>query len=234
MKPKLYQYAACPFCGKVKSLLAYKNIDFETIEVNPLNKKEIAFSSGYRAVPIYIDSKGEQVNDSNPIMKHIDEEFPERKVFSEDPAQSAKDDQWLAWSEKFVKGLPAVIYDNLGNSLAAFNYITKTGNFGWFQSRMIKVSGALVMTLVAKKIRKREEITDPVQFMDKMTGEWAEGLEGKSFMAGENPGVADIAVFGISRAVGDLKAAELFRKNQVFSAWIDRMKKETSLELSVV
>jgi len=234
LKPKLYQYAACPFCGKVKSFLAYKKIDFETIEVNPLNKREIKFSEDYKAVPIYIDSKGRQVNDSNAIMKHIDEEFPEKKVFSDDPAQAAKDEQWLVWSEKYVKGLPTVVYETFKDSLAAFNYITKTGKFNWFQSLTIRYTGALAMTLVAKAIRKREQISDPAQFVLRMVGEWSDGLQGKPFMAGEKPGVADLSVFGISRAVGDLKASELFRKNQVFWQWLERMKRETNLELAVV
>src|SRR3990167_827454 len=113
MKPKLYQYAACPFCNKVRSILQYKGVDFETIEVHPLNKKEIAFSTDYRAVPIYVDSKGVQVNDSTPIMRHIDNEFPKPKVFSTDPAAEKDETAWLAWSERFVKGLPTAIYDTV-------------------------------------------------------------------------------------------------------------------------
>jgi glutaredoxin len=38
---KLYQYAICPFCGKVKALLAFAGIDHEVVEVNPLTKAEI-------------------------------------------------------------------------------------------------------------------------------------------------------------------------------------------------
>ncbi len=234
MKPKLYQYAACPFCSKVASMLAYKKVDYDVVEVHPLNKKEIAFSSDYRAVPIYINSHGKQVNDSNVIMKHIDDEYPGPVVFSADARQSAEDQKWLAWSEKLVKGLPTVIYDNLLDSIKAFDYITKTGKFSWIESRMIKYSGAFVMTLVAKKIRKREAIRDPQAFLEKMTQEWTDGLGSKKFMGGDLPASADIAVFGISRAVGNLKAGKIFEKNQKYWAWLERMQVATGLTLSVV
>ncbi len=234
MKPKLYQYAACPFCSKVKSLLAYKNIDFEAVEVNPLNKKEIEFSADYKAVPIFITEDGEQINDSNNIMKHIDEKYPQNTVFSNDPAISKEDEKWLQWSEKYVKGLPTVIYDKMGDSVKAFDYITKTGKFSWLQSRMIKYSGAFVMNLVAKKIKKREGIENPSDFLEKQIDEWTNGLGNNKFMGGDKPSVADIAVFGISRSVGSLNAKPIFEKNKPFWEWLGRMQDETGLTLSVV
>jgi len=234
MKPKLYQYAACPFCSKVTSMLSYKKVDYDVIEVNPLNKKEIQFSKTYRKVPIYVDTQGHQVNDSNKIMKRIDEEFPNPLVYASDENQKTKDEKWLAWSEKLVQGLPTVIYSKLSDSIHAFDYITKTGKFSWIQSRMIKYSGAFIMSLVAKKIRKRESITDPKAFLEKKIQEWVDGLAGQEFMGGTAPSIADIAVFGISRAVGSLRAGEIFRANQAFSDWLERMQNVTSLTLSVV
>jgi len=233
-KPKLYQYAACPFCNKVSSLLAYKKVDYDVIEVNPLNKKEITFSENYRKVPIYIDSKGEQVNESNLIMKHIDKEYPSPVVFSEEGERRESDEKWLAWSEKLVQGLPTVVYENLLDSIRAFDYITKTGKFSWFQSRMIKYSGAFIMTLVAKKIRKRQAIDDPRAFLRTMVREWTDGLQGRKFMGGESLSAADIAVFGIARAVGDLKAKVVFEENAAFWSWIEDMKQATGLNLSIL
>jgi len=219
VKPKLYQYAACPFCSKVTSLLAYKNLEYDVVEVNPLNNNEIAFSADYKKVPIFIDSDGKQFNDSNVIMKHIDETYPEKPVFT---ANSTEDEKWLAWSEKYVNGLPTVIYEKLGDSIAAFDYIRKVGNFNWMQRQMIKYSGAFVMTLVAKKIKKREGIEDPTTFLKSQIQEWTTGLAGRDFMGGDKPSVADIAVFGISRAVGTLKAGVSFKEDALFWSWLER------------
>lgn len=229
MKPKLYQYAACPFCSKVASVLRYKGVDYETVEVHPLNKKEIAFSTGYRAVPIYIDSTGRQVNDSTPIMRHIDAEFPEPSVFKGDPE---KEDKWLAWSEDFVQGLPTAVYGDLASSLKSFDYITKVGKFSWFQQRMVKYSGALVMTMVAKKIKKRRNIDDPAAFLRAKTAEWTQGLGGRDYMGGNEPNGADLAVFGIARIVAPLSAGKIFRENAAFWNWLERMASKTRLSLS--
>ena len=223
MKPKLYQYTACPFCSKVRTLLQYKGVDYEAIEVHPLKKKEIEFSAGYKAVPIYIDSQGKQVNDSTPIMRWIDKEFPESPVFAASPIEIEKEEKWLAWSDRFVKGLPTAIYDTLPNALKSFDYITKVGKFSWFEKRMIKYSGALVMTLVAKKIKKREQIDRPDLFLKEKAKEWAEGLGGRPFMGGDTPGGADFAVFGIVRAVAGLRAGELLEENPEFKTWMKKM-----------
>ena len=228
MKPTLYQYAACPFCSKVAALLHYKGVDYETVEVHPLNKKEIAFSPDYRAVPIYVDGRGNQVNDSTPILRHIDRQFPLRPVFSPDPTLQIVEDRWLAWSEDYVQGLPTVVYASLGSSLKSFNYITKVGRFSWTDKLMIKYSGAAVMTLVAKKIRKRRGIADPDAFLRGKVREWVDGLAGKLFMGGNRPNAADIAVYGISRVVAKLSAGKIFSEDTAFSAWMDRMTRETA------
>jgi hypothetical protein len=37
----LYQYQICPFCNTAKAVLAYANVPYETVEVNPLTKAEL-------------------------------------------------------------------------------------------------------------------------------------------------------------------------------------------------
>ncbi len=224
MKPKLYQYAACPFCNKVRAILRYKGVDFETIEVHPLNKKEIEFSKEYRAVPIYIDSNGVQVNDSTPIMRHIDRELPSPRVFEREGTLESKEElHWLKWSERFVKGLPTAIYDTFPNALESFNYITRVGKFSWVQKMTIKFSGAFIMTLVAKKIKKREHIGDPVIFLKTNAEDLVSGLQDKPFLGGHRPNGADLAIYGITCAVADLSAGRILDENPSFKSWRLRM-----------
>lgn len=229
-QPKLYQYAACPFCSKVSSLLHYKKVNYDVVEVHPLKKKEIAFSAGYRAVPIYIDHDGLQVNDSTPIMRHIDREFPDQPVFDNTP----EEEKWLTWSEEYVQGMPTVVYKDFPSSLKSFSYITKVGKFNWFDRRIVQFSGALVMTLVAKKIKKRLGITNPKAFLRKRVGEWAFGLNGSPYMGGERPNAADIAVYGISRVVAGLEAGQIFSENAIFSKWLNRMSLITATPIKIV
>ncbi|CAH2316281.1 outer dense fiber 2 isoform X2 [Pelobates cultripes] len=65
----LYQYKTCPFCSKVRAFLDYYQVPHEIVEVNPVLRREIKFSS-YRKVPILIVNAGSpiQLNDSSVII----------------------------------------------------------------------------------------------------------------------------------------------------------------------
>lgn len=71
---KLYQYPTCPFCCKARSFMKLHGIPFEMIEVHPLFKTEIKFSS-YKMLPIVTvdDENGEtlQINDSSVIISAL-------------------------------------------------------------------------------------------------------------------------------------------------------------------
>ena len=51
LKLTLYQYKTCPFCSKVRAFLDYQGLPYEVVEVNPVMRKEIKWST-YRKVPI--------------------------------------------------------------------------------------------------------------------------------------------------------------------------------------
>ncbi|CAJ0968268.1 unnamed protein product, partial [Ranitomeya imitator] len=68
----LYQYKTCPFCSKVRAFLDYHQLPYEVVEVNPVLRKEIKFSS-YRKVPILLASAASmlQLNDSSVIISAV-------------------------------------------------------------------------------------------------------------------------------------------------------------------
>ncbi|XP_043914077.1 prostaglandin E synthase 2 [Protopterus annectens] len=68
----LYQYKTCPFCSKVRSFLDYHGLPYQVVEVNPVMRKEVKFSS-YRKVPIILADAGEtlQINDSSVIISAL-------------------------------------------------------------------------------------------------------------------------------------------------------------------
>ena len=49
----LYQYQTCPFCSKARAFLDYYGVSYRTVEVNPLFRKEIKFST-YKKVPFVV------------------------------------------------------------------------------------------------------------------------------------------------------------------------------------
>nr|CAG4638545.1 EOG090X08KD [Cyclestheria hislopi] len=66
----LYQYQPCPFCCKVRSFLDYAGFSYDVVEVNPVTKRQLNWSS-YKKVPIVVAKVKEgyqQLNDSSLII----------------------------------------------------------------------------------------------------------------------------------------------------------------------
>ncbi|XP_041050071.1 prostaglandin E synthase 2 isoform X1 [Carcharodon carcharias] len=104
----LYQYKTCPFCSKVRAFLDFHSLPYKIVEVNPVLRKEIKFSS-YRKVPILIGDDGEivQINDSSVIISAVKTFLLSRhknltRVVSYYPEMKSKDE----------KGKEVVEYNN--------------------------------------------------------------------------------------------------------------------------
>nr|XP_033474410.1 prostaglandin E synthase 2 [Epinephelus lanceolatus] len=70
LKLTLYQYKTCPFCSKVRAFLDYHGLPYEIVEVNPVMRQEIKWST-YRKVPILMVNEEVQLNDSSVIISSI-------------------------------------------------------------------------------------------------------------------------------------------------------------------
>lgn len=70
---KLYQYEDCPFCAKVRRKLDELKLDYEKINVDPVNKPDVVLSVGH-TVPV-IDDDGMVMNESDKIMRYLEEKY---------------------------------------------------------------------------------------------------------------------------------------------------------------
>ena len=81
MAAKLYQFLGSPFCAKARKLLAFKGVEFETIEVDYLERKELLLASGQIMVPAVTLDDGETIVDSARIAMRLEELYPEPTIF---------------------------------------------------------------------------------------------------------------------------------------------------------
>jgi glutathione S-transferase len=81
MAAKLYQFLGSPFCAKARKLLAFKGVDFEVVEVDYLERKELVLASGQVMVPALTLESGETIVDSARIAMRLEELFPEPTIF---------------------------------------------------------------------------------------------------------------------------------------------------------
>lgn len=118
----LYQYKTCPFCSKVRAFLDFHSLPYQVVEVNPVRRTEIKFSS-YRKVPILVAQEGDssqQLNDSSVIISalktHLVSGQSLEEVITYYPPMKAMNDQgkevtefcnkyWLMLDEKEAQRL---------------------------------------------------------------------------------------------------------------------------------
>ena len=90
---KLYDYPDCPFCQKVRVVLAEKDLEYEKIFVD-LRKQEqktpeFLRMNPYGKVPVLVDDD-EVIYDSTIINEYLEEEYPLPRLMPEDSQGRAR------------------------------------------------------------------------------------------------------------------------------------------------
>jgi len=90
---RLYDYPDCPFCQKVRVVLAEKDLEFERVHVD-LRKGEQRLPeflklNPYGKVPVLID-EDVVVYDSTIINEYLDDEYPNPPLMPQDSASRAR------------------------------------------------------------------------------------------------------------------------------------------------
>jgi glutathione S-transferase len=90
---KLYDYPDCPFCQKVRVVLAEKDLEYEKIFVD-LRKQEQKLPdflrlNPYGKVPVLVD-EDEVIYDSTIIDEYLEEEYPLPRLMPEDSQGRAR------------------------------------------------------------------------------------------------------------------------------------------------
>jgi microsomal prostaglandin-E synthase 2 len=224
--PTLYCFETCPFCWKVRSLLKLRGINYSKVEVDPMKKKELAFSD-WKAVPVFVDADGTQVYDSNDILHYINENLSDDAESQfptpfPTPGQDAAQDEWMDFSNDHLgKSIVPVIYRSYRSSLAALDYVTKVENFGSWQAFKAKWIGAIVMRLVARSRSKSFDVS-PEENLQQKLNSLAGGIS-SDFFGGKSPNGADHANYGILRAMQGLRGFDIVQSHDSIWPWYQRM-----------
>ncbi|HSA59627.1 MAG TPA: glutathione S-transferase N-terminal domain-containing protein [bacterium] len=225
---QLYQYEVCPYCCKVRSVLDYKKVPYEKIEVNPMTHDELAWNkkaTDHDKVPVLIDG-GETVLESNDIIRYLDEKFPWKPVFAKTKAAAAKQAEWIKFADdELVQILPANIYRTIPEALDSFKYISKVGKFPLWKRYYLMLGGAVAMNIVAKKGMKKRGITDPRKALAETLEKLADGLGKGKFLGGNEPDVSDLVCHGVLSSVRRMKVWKDIARNRKVADWYERVDK---------
>jgi microsomal prostaglandin-E synthase 2 len=221
MKIKLYQYDVCPFCNKVRAYLDYHKIPYTVVEVDPLGKKELKqFSADYRKVPIAVVND-RQINGSGTIISEI------HKIVYGSGQDTSADADWIDWVDNhLIHLITPNIYGTPGESLQTFEYIADNAKFTAWQRFSVRYTGAAAMYIVGRRSKKKYNIDEPRAAMYDAVNKWTGAVNEKGgvFLAGPNsPGTADLAVYGVLRAIMSFDTFKDIKANCAdFEPWFER------------
>lgn len=103
--------------------------------------------------------------------------------------------EWREWVDnKLVHVLPPNIYRTPSESLQAFDYISRVGNFNVFERAAAKYLGAFGMYFIAKLLKKKYQLDSDVRnSLYRYCNEWCKAVgKDRQFMGGKHPNLADL------------------------------------------
>ncbi|XP_021047514.1 glutathione S-transferase omega-1 [Mus pahari] len=103
---RVYSMRFCPFAQRTLMVLKAKGIRHEVININLKNKPEWFFKKNPSGlVPVLENSQGHLVTESIITCEYLDEVYPEKRLFPDDPYEKARQKMTL---ELFSKVPPLV------------------------------------------------------------------------------------------------------------------------------
>lgn len=222
----LYQYKICPFCCKVKAVLDFYKVPYETLDVNPLTKAEIKFSSDYRKVPIARLGQ-EVVRDSPVIVKRIADMLYAARVAPTRDLDVFFSPDAMRWAEWADKELAVLLFPNItrsfGESFQAFSYVNEVPHFSFLDKLSNQWVGATAMWAAQGKIKKKYNIADERTALFDALQRWTREVGEKPFLGGTQPNVGDLGVYACIHAIEGLDAFKDLMANTDISEWYTRV-----------
>ena len=211
----------------VKAYLDFLHIEYDAIEVNPLNKNEIKFST-VKKVPVA--TIGDTIiEDSNNIINYISSYMISKSSKSIDSSKFVTEDtqQWNEWSEK---KLAVMLYPNITRSFSesweCFEYSNHISTWSLPNRILVRVVGPIGMAFANGRIKKKYGIVDERKELHAVINEWCSALSGKKFLHGDEVSLPDVLVFGVLRSIEGLTTFyEVMAENQVLKEWYQNVHK---------
>ncbi|XP_034086022.1 prostaglandin E synthase 2 [Gymnodraco acuticeps] len=136
--------------------------------------------------------------------------------------------KWRKWADEWLVHLISPnVYRTTGEAMASFDYIVREGKFSTMEGFFAKYVGAAAMYIIAKRLKSRHNLQDDVrEDLYKAVNDWVAAIGKKrKFMGGDQPNLADLAVFGILRVMEGLEAFDDMMKNSKVKPWYRRMER---------
>ena len=99
----LYDAARCPYCARVRIVLAEKGIPYEPVEVDLSNRPSWIYEKNATGRVPVVEEDGWLLPESAVIMEYLEERYPEPALLAADPADRALARLWIFRHDDFTK-----------------------------------------------------------------------------------------------------------------------------------
>ncbi|XP_034728799.1 prostaglandin E synthase 2 [Etheostoma cragini] len=174
-----------------------------------------------------VNERGKEVTEYNNKYWVMLGEAETTEIYPEKGMQK-EEMKWRQWADDWLVHLISPnVYRTTGEALASFDYIVREGKFGTFEGFFAKYVGAAAMFVIAKRLKSRHNLQDDVrQDLYKAVNDWVTAIGKKrKFMGGDQPNLADLAVFGVLRVMEGLQAFDDMMANTRVKHWYRRMER---------
>nr|CAG4634877.1 EOG090X08KD [Alona affinis] len=177
----------------------------------------------------FLDESGKKQAD---LMNRYFLMFSDDKLGGRSKDSVEEERRWRKWSDDvLMHTLSPNIYRTWEESLEAFNLFSKNGDWdrlfpSWERLTVIYV-GAAVMLLIGKRLKKRHGLhDDPRLSLYQEVGKFlkAVNVKGTRFMGGEEPNLADLAVYGCISSIDGTRSFSDLLSNTHIGSWYSNMK----------
>jgi stringent starvation protein A len=91
----LYDAPRCPYCARVRIVLAEKDVEFETMEIDLEDRPSWLYEKNATGRVPVIEEDGWILPESAVIMEYLEERYPEPRLLPLDPAERAQARLWI-------------------------------------------------------------------------------------------------------------------------------------------
>lgn len=98
----LLEFKASPNCLRVRMALRLKGVKVTSVEIDPLDRREVERVSGQKLVPVLVDGR-KVLHDSTTILRYLDRKFPDPPLFPAAGPASAKTEILVDWTNQVFR-----------------------------------------------------------------------------------------------------------------------------------
>lgn len=99
----VYDAARCPYCARVRIVLAEKDVEYEAVEIDLSDRPAWIYEKNSTGRVPVVEEDGWILPESAVIMEYLEERYPEPALLAADPADRALARLWIFRHDDFTK-----------------------------------------------------------------------------------------------------------------------------------